>query len=131
MEDCLFCKIVKSEIPSYKIYEDDDFYAFLDIFPRTKGHTLLIPKKHYRWTHDVPNFGEYWETAKKITKALQEGLSPEFVTYVTYGMDVMHAHIHILPRDKEDTQFMPPAKKFTDEEMKQIVEDVKSHFTSP
>ena len=61
MENCIFCKIVSGEIPSYKVYEDNEFMAFLDVRPLNLGHTLVIPKKHYRWVWDVPNIGEYYE----------------------------------------------------------------------
>lgn len=98
MDDCIFCKIVKGEIPSFKIYEDDSFFAFLDIFPRVKGHALVIPKKHYRWVYDVPEFGEYWEVAKKVTLAVKKTLNAKSVSYLTFGEEVPHAHIHILPQ---------------------------------
>ena len=101
MDDCIFCKIVAGQIPAYKIYEDDNYLGFLDIFPRVAGHSLLIPKKHFTWVYDVPNFGEYWETVLKVTHALQKTMSPTFVTYVTHGLEVPHAHIHIMPRRKE------------------------------
>jgi len=71
MDDCIFCKIVKGEIPAFKVYEDNDFLAFLDINPISVGHTLLIPKKHYRWVYDVPNFGEYWQVAQKIALSIK------------------------------------------------------------
>ena len=71
MRECIFCKIVAGELPSYKVYEDANFLAFLDIYPRTKGHTLVIPKKHYQWVYDVPEFGKYWEIAKKIALTTQ------------------------------------------------------------
>jgi histidine triad (HIT) family protein len=62
---------------------------------------LVIPKKHYRFVYEVPNFSEYWQVVLKITKALQKVFSPYFITYVTHGLEVSHAHIHILPRKKE------------------------------
>ncbi|MCX6730843.1 MAG: HIT domain-containing protein, partial [Candidatus Roizmanbacteria bacterium] len=65
--DCIFCKIVKGELPSYKVYEDDLCIGFLDIFPLSKGNVLLIPKKHYRWVNDIPEFGAYWEAARVIS----------------------------------------------------------------
>lgn len=107
MDDCIFCKIVNKEIPCYKVYEDDLFIGFLDIFPRVVGHTLLIPKKHYRWVYDVPEFELYWAVALKLTSALQKALSPSFTTYVTHGLEVPHAHIHIMPRAEKDTMFVP------------------------
>lgn len=97
MDTCIFCKIVAGEIPSYKLYEDDLFLGFLDIYPISKGHTLLIPKKHYRWTYDVPEFGKYWEAVLTVTKKIQIGLSPQWVQYATHG-EIPHAHIHIIPR---------------------------------
>ncbi|QQG41488.1 MAG: HIT domain-containing protein [Candidatus Woesebacteria bacterium] len=97
VSDCIFCKIVKGEIPSYKVYEDADFMAFLDISPLNIGHVQLIPKTHYRWTWDVPNFGEYWEVARKVAKAQLKSLGAPMVEFLTHGMDVHHAHIWIVP----------------------------------
>lgn len=119
MDDCTFCKIVKGELPSYKIYEDDLFFGLLDIFPRTKGHSLLIPKKHYRWVYDVPEFGKYWESVKKISDAMKAALEPSFITYVTHGLEVPHAHIHIMPRH-HDTQYVPDIMKVSKEELTEI-----------
>ena len=125
MSDCIFCKIVKKGLPSYQVYEDDEFFGFLDIFPRVKGHTLLIPKKHYRWTYDVPNFGKYWEAALKITNAMQKAMNPEFITYVTHGLEVPHAHIHILPRMKGETSFVPETKQFKKEEFEEVARKLR------
>jgi histidine triad (HIT) family protein len=97
MSDCIFCKIVAGHIPSHTLYEDDKFIAFLDINPKTKGHTLLLTKEHYAWPIDVPNFGEYFEAAKKIGLQLQEKLGATFVSFQTFGTEVAHAHIHIVP----------------------------------
>lgn len=97
MKNCLFCQIVRRDIPSYTVYEDEQYYAFLDIFPHTKGHTLVIPKKHYHWVYDVEEPGTYWEAVIKITKQIQHVLKPQWVNYITFG-EVPHAHIHILPR---------------------------------
>ncbi len=127
MDDCIFCKIVEGQIPAYKIYEDGDYLGFLDIFPRVAGHSLLIPKKHFTWVYDVPNFGEYWETVLKVTRAMQKSMAPTFVTYVTHGLEVPHAHIHIMPRTGEK-EFVPERKKFEDAEMISIAEKIKSGF---
>src|SRR3990167_6822543 len=99
MDECIFCKIVKGEIPNYTVYEDSNYLAFLDIFPRVKGHALVIPKKHYRWVNDVENFGEYWEVAQKVSLNIQKSLNASFVSYITMGEAVHHAHIHILPQN--------------------------------
>lgn len=98
MKDCVFCKIVKGELPCYKIYEDKDFLAFLDVGPFTDGHTLLIPKKHYRWVWDYPEIGQYFSTAYKIINRYRKVLKDDFVASVVWGQLVEHAHIQILPR---------------------------------
>ena len=128
MSNCIFCNIAAGKSPCYKIYEDENFLGFLDIFPRTKGHTLLIPKKHYRWVYDVQNFSDYWQAALKITKAMKTGLNLSFVTYVTHGLEVSHAHIHIMPRYEDETIFVPEIKKLTAEELKSIAQKINSGF---
>lgn len=99
MEDCVFCKIVKGEIPAYKIYEDADFLAFLDIEPWVEGHTLVIPKKHYHWVWDVPpaEVGNYFAVAAKIANHFKKVLGTEFVMSFIYGYNVPHAHIQLFP----------------------------------
>lgn len=101
MKDCIFCQIVTGKSPSYKVYEDDLFFGFLDIYPKSRGHTLLIPKKHYQWVYDVEEFERYWKTTLKVTKAIQKSQKPYFIQYLTFGLDVPHAHIHIIPYYKE------------------------------
>ncbi|MFA7301158.1 MAG: HIT domain-containing protein [Candidatus Shapirobacteria bacterium] len=98
MDDCIFCKIVKGDIPCYKVYEDENFLGFLDIRPIATGHCLLIPKTHFRWTYDVPNFGQYFEIAKKIGLATKTAVNADYVSFVTFGNEVPHAHIWIIPR---------------------------------
>lgn len=98
MNDCIFCKIVKKELPSHTIYEDDDFLAFLDIRPLSPGHTLVIPKKHYRWVWDVPNAGSYFEVARRIALAQQQAFGPiQEVHSRIVGEEVPHAHIWLYP----------------------------------
>ena len=95
--NCIFCKIVKGEIPSHKVYEDENYLAFLDINPQSPGHTQLITKEHYRWVWDIPNVGEYFEVAKKIAKAQQKAFGTDFVLAKIVGDEVEHAHIWIFP----------------------------------
>lgn len=113
----------------YKIYEDKNFLGFLDIFPRTRGHSILIPKKHYRWVYDVPEFGKYWKAVLKLTKAMQKSMLPSFVTYVTHGLEIPHAHIHVLPRAAGETSFVPEIRSFPKEEMKEIAEKIFKNVT--
>jgi len=98
MTDCIFCKIITGEIPSYQVYENDLFLGFLNIQPLNPGHLLLIPKIHYRWVYDVPQFDQYWLLAKKITQAIIKSQKADFVSFLTVGLEVTHAHIHIIPR---------------------------------
>ena len=96
--NCVFCKIVAGEIPSTKVYEDDDFLAFLDIHPQAPGHTQVIPKKHYRWVWDVPNAGAYFEVARKIARAMQHTFGPiDEVHSRIMGDEMHHAHIWLYP----------------------------------
>ena len=120
MNDCIFCKIVAGQAPCYKVYEDENYLGFLDISPKTKGDTILIPKKHYRWVYDVEDFYGFWQAALKITKKMKDVLKPLFISYFTYGLDVPHAHIHIIPRSEKETKFSQEIKKIPKEEMEEI-----------
>lgn len=128
--DCIFCKIAKGEIPCTKIYEDEDTLAFLDINPVNPGHTLIIPKKHVRWIWDVENFGDYLEFTKKVAQALQKAMETEWIVMGVAGNDIPHAHIHLVPRFKDDGHggFVKPEniKKIPEEEMKKIQNKIKS-----
>ena len=95
----IFTKIIKGEIPCYKIYEDDNYLAFLDIMPNCEGHTLLVPKKPAKWVWDVENYDEYFETARKIVRHFQKVTGDELVLMKIVGTDVPYAHIHIMPAD--------------------------------
>lgn len=100
MKDCIFCKIVRGELPSHKVYEDDKFLAFLDINPHSPGHTMVIPKEHYRWVWQVPNAGEYFEVAKKVALAQQKVFNTEWIISRVVGEEVPHAHIWVLPNSE-------------------------------
>jgi histidine triad (HIT) family protein len=133
MQHTIFHDIVAGKIPSHKVYETDNFFAFLDIFPRTKGHTLVVPKTPCQWVYDVPNFGEYWETVLKITKAMQKTLEPSFVTYATHGLEIRYAHIHILPRygkleSPKHKVFPQNVMNVRDEELAETAEKIRKGF---
>ncbi len=117
MDDCIFCKIVKKEIPGHIVYEDADFLAFLDIRPQSPGHALVIPKTHYRWVWDVPNAGAYFEVVKKIALAQKKAFGTDFILSKVVGEDVHHAHIWVFPSDKakgNKTDFDGNKKKIAD-----------------
>lgn len=107
MEDCLFCKIIKGEIPSYTIYEDDKMKAFLDVNPVSNGHVLLIPKTHYKNFLDTPDelIKEMYHIIKtKIYPLLEEKLKITGLSICQIGKDVNHYHIHLIPQ-YEDEEF--------------------------
>ena len=102
MDDCVFCKIIRGEIPCFKVYEDENFLAFLDINPIKPGHTLLIPKKHTDYVFDL-NDNEYSELmlkAKEVANKLKVKLNPKRIGIAVEGFGVPHAHIHLVPINK-------------------------------
>ena len=99
MQDSIFTKIIKGEIPSHKIYEDDDVFAFLDIRPVMPGHTLVVPKKQveFVWDLDDETYAKLTSVVKKIALHLREKLATEYVGSQIIGVDVPHAHIQLIP----------------------------------
>ncbi len=96
-QNCIFCKIINKEIPANIVYENDDFLAFLDIRPQSPGHTLVIPKSHYRWVWDVPNIGQYYEVVRNIALAQKKAFNSEMIVSKVVGEEVHHAHVWVLP----------------------------------
>lgn len=124
--NCVFCQIVNKKSPAHLVYEDKNFLAFLDIYPRVEGHTLVIPKNHYRFVYDVPDFAQYWLVALKITQAMKKVFQPYFITYATHGLEVPHAHIHILPRQKNETSYTPEVKNLPSQKLQQIAQKLRN-----
>lgn len=115
--NCIFCKIVTKQIPANIVYEDDSFLAFLDIRPLSPGHTLVIPKKHYRWVWDVPEVGKYFEIVSKIANAQKKAFSVEQILCKIVGEEVEHAHIWVYPSNEIEgnkNDFVGNAKKISD-----------------
>ncbi len=107
--DCIFCKIIKGEIPSSKVYEDDKVYAFLDIGPINPGHTLVIPKEHHVGSSSIPEdiAGRMFKVGSRIGVALKramdyDGFNLHLADGSCAGQVVMHAHLHVVPRGVED-----------------------------
>lgn len=97
--NCLFCHIVAGEIPAYKIFEDDNYLAFLDIHPQAPGHTLIIPKAHYRWVWDMPNPGDLLNLGKTIINHYQQVSGIKIIHANIMGELVPHAHLHLIPQE--------------------------------
>lgn len=129
MVDCIFCKIVKGEIPCHKVYEDKDFFAFLDIRPLNPGHTLVIPKKHIRWVWDSPNIGKYYKLVGKIANAMKEAFKTDYVVSLVFGQEVPHAHVWLVPRLENDGHGgaikLDNIKELSEEEMNEAAEKIK------
>ncbi len=133
MEDCIFCKIAKGEIPSAKVYENDRVFAFLDIAPVSKGHTIVIPKEHHKDLLDLPDdlLAETAKALKKIAKAIVKAVNADGFNIgknngAAAGQAVMHSHFHIIPRFENDGLNPWPQGKYEEGEMEKTAEDIKS-----
>jgi histidine triad (HIT) family protein len=125
----IFSKIISGEIPSYKIAEDEKFFAFLDIFPVQRGHTLVIPKIEVDKIFDVPDeyLGGLLLFAKPIAKAIEATFHCNRVNMVTVGLEVPHAHVHLIPTIySSDMHFDNPKLKLSKEEFTQIQQQIIS-----
>lgn len=126
--DCIFCKIIKYEIPSTKVYEDDKFLAFMDIQPVSDGHLLIIPKEHIEWMQDVDDetISEIFKLSKKLMISLKKGIECDYVQVSVVGKDVPHFHIHLMPRYLNDGLAGYQTKTYEDGEMQKIAEKIIS-----
>lgn len=134
-KDCIFCRIISGEIPADKVYEDKDILAFLDISPANKGHTLVVPKKHYETILDVPKdlLCNIMIAVRKISKAIIDSLDvPAFYVRINNfkeaGQVVPHLHVHIIPRFSGDGLQQWPTKKYENGETKEIAEKIRGHL---
>ena len=117
--ESIFTRIVKGEIPSYKIAEDDQYYAFLDINPLAEGHTLVIPKKETDYIFDIEDeeYKGLFMFSKKVARAMRKVISCERIGIAVIGLEVSHAHIHLVPlKTIYDIDFRKPKLKFSAEE---------------
>jgi len=125
----IFSKIVSKEIPSFKVHEDDNFLAFLDINPLKKGHTLVIPKEETDYIFDIKSqeYEDLWSFAKVVAKGMKKVIDCERISIVVMGCEVPHAHIHLIPFNNiQDIDFSQPKLKILDKEMQEIANLIKS-----
>ena len=123
----IFSKIVNGEIPCHKVAETNEFLAFLDVFPMQKGHTLVIPKKEvdYLFDLDAETYNGLWAFSRKVAKAVDAAIDCQRVGVTVLGMEVPHAHIHLVPLKTEgDLSFSLPKLKFSEEEFKEIAKSI-------
>jgi len=125
----IFSKIVSSDIPAYKVAEDENHLAFLDIFPLAKGHVLVIPKKETDYIFDITSeeYLELWKFAQKVAKGMDKVIACERIGVAVIGLEVPHAHIHLVPLNNvSDINFERPKLKFSEDEMKAVSDLIKS-----
>lgn len=128
----IFTKIIDREIPSYRVAEDDRFYAFLDINPLAKGHTLAVPKKEVDYLFDLDNetYSGLFNFVKKVSLAIKNRTGCKRVGLIVYGLDVPHAHIHLVPLrgTGNELNFSNPRIKLTPEEFKETADSIYKEF---
>lgn len=127
----IFSKIVAGEIPSYKVAEDENYYAFLDISPVAKGHTLVIPKHEVNYIFDLDSeeYAGLWQFARRVAKAMKQVLPCQRIGVAVMGLEVPHAHIHLVPINKEsDMNFFKEKLSLPTDEMAAIAGKVNEQF---
>ena len=129
----IFSKIVTGDIPSYKIAEDENYYAFLDINPLAKGHTLVIPKMETDYIFDIEDeqLGGLIVFAKKVGKAVESVINCKRIGVTVIGLEVPHAHIHLIPLNTlYDMDFKQPKLKLTNDELAETAEKIREAFVT-
>jgi histidine triad (HIT) family protein len=124
----IFSKIINDEIPAYKILENENFLAFLDIFPLAKGHVLVIPKKEIDYLFDISSdeYGELWKFAQQVASAMDKVIDCKRIGVAVIGLEVPHAHIHLVPLNNvSDINFERPKLSFSEEEMNEVAQKIR------
>ena len=127
----IFTKIINQDIPSYKIAEDERFYAFLDINPNAKGHTLVIPKKEVDKLFDLDSetYLSLMQFAQKVAKALEKTIPCNRIGMTVVGLDVPHAHVHLIPINRvSDINFTSRKLKMQHEDFVKLAEEIRNNF---
>ena len=127
----IFSKIIAGEIPCYKIAENDHYLAFLDVFPLKKGHTLVVPKKEVDYIFDLDNqtYAGLMTFAKEVAIAVKKAIPCNRISMGVYGLEVPHAHVHLIPMNTmNDVDFSNEKLKFTKEEFEQIALQIKEYI---
>ena len=125
MSESIFTKIIKGEIPSFKIAEDDNFIAFLDIMPLKRGHTLVVPKVQIDYIYDLPNkmLSDLMIFSKKVAKKIESKIECKRIGVAVIGLEVPHAHVHLIPiNNLRDMDFSQPKLSLTSSEMQEIAD---------
>ena len=130
----IFSRIIAGEIPSYKVAEDEDFYAFLDINPMAKGHTLVVPKKteeDYIFRLDDNTYAGLMQFSKRVASAIEKAMPCKRIGITVIGLEVPHTHIHLIPINKEsDMSIGNPKLKPAPDEMAEIAAKINEQYNS-
>jgi histidine triad (HIT) family protein len=130
MEASIFTKIVKGEIPAYKIAESDRFLAFLDVYPTAKGHTLVIPKEQVDYIFDLNDdlYSGLMAFAKEVAKAIGKAVPCKRVGMAVVGLEVPHAHVHLIPINTMADMNFANKQKFSSEEFEEVAEKIRAEY---
>jgi len=130
--NCIFCKIIAGEIPCQKVYEDDDFLAFLDINPVQPGHTLLLPKEHYEYVFGIPaaSYTALWLKAKELAPSIQTAAEAKRVGVAVEGISISHTHIHLIPANKINDVNPSKPGTTTSEELSKMSQKIRQTIAS-
>lgn len=130
MEASIFTKIVKGEIPAYKIAESDRYLAFLDVFPTTQGHTLVIPKQQIDYIFDLDDdlYTGLMAFAKEVAKAIRKAVPCERVGMAVVGLEVPHAHVHLIPLNSMADMNFANKKEFSQKEFEEVAEKIRTEY---
>jgi histidine triad (HIT) family protein len=130
MEPSIFSKIVKGEIPAYKIAEDDRYLAFLDVFPTTKGHTLVIPKQQIDYLFDLDDdlYLGLMAFAKKVAAAVEKAIPCKRIGVAVVGLEVPHAHVHLIPINKMADMNFANKQQFSKQEFEEVAEKIRKEY---
>lgn len=132
MKDCIFCKIIQGEVPSYKIYEDEKALAFLDINPLTRGHVLVIPKKHVEdiFEIDFDNLSGVIRVVQKVAQSLKENLGASGINLFqankpAAGQEIFHLHFHVVPRYQNDKIKALPESNYQEKDFEEVAKKIR------
>jgi histidine triad (HIT) family protein len=130
METSIFSKIVNGEIPAYKIAEDDRYLAFLDVFPTTKGHTLVIPKQQIDYLFDLEDdlYLGLMAFAKKVAVAVEKAVACKRIGVAVVGLEVPHAHVHLIPLNSMQDMNFANKQQFSKEEFEEVLQKIKAAY---
>lgn len=130
MKNCIFCKIVRNESAAHKIWEDENFLAFLTLGALNNGHTLLIPKKHTDYIFDLkePIYTLIFQTAKQLSEPIRKAMSAKRIGIVVEGFTVPHAHLHLVPLHNEDEIDASRVKKIEQKILAETAENIRTQI---